>query len=253
MSAFYFLEWTYSPPDYFEETIQINRDEYEMTIENGKVIAKVGEVIYESNTELRNQLHEALNDRFLGVQVLTHKPYELSKASVIKIHPDGHRDLFVFVEPGVIKMTAEPADLIVRDKDGSIVGDTRRDRIEKKKTIAELAEKHRENPVVNSILNSYHKSVIDPDNELVHLYEIRDAMLKEFNNNKHDVSRNLGIKVDDWDDFTTLACDAPIKQGRHRGRHAGALRDATYDELNKARDFARTLIILYFDYLEHNP
>jgi len=244
------LEWTFSPPDYFEEPIHITRDQYEMTIGNGKVEAKVNDVIYEENPEMRNQLHEALNDRFLVIQFLTHNPYELSKSSVCKIHLDGHKDLFVFAETGRIEIRADNVDLVVRDKDGNIVGDTRRERIDKKRTIAELEEKHRTNPILKAILNSYNMAVIEPDNELVHLYEIRDALAKELGG--EDNTKNiLGISNTDWGDFGLLANNLPVKQGRHRGKHVGALRDATHEELINAREFSQKLILSFLDYLEN--
>ena len=77
---------------------------------------------------------------------------------------------------GVASMTA---DLILMDKDGNVVTDTRKDRIEKKKTVAELIQQHRAtNPWLDALLKSYQTSVKDPDNELVHL-EIRDALDQE--------------------------------------------------------------------------
>jgi len=251
MNAIYMLEWTYAPQDYFEESIRIVRDQYEMIIESGKVETKVNVEYYEGNPETRNQLHEALNDRFLGIQLLTHKPYELSKPTVCKIHPDGHKDFFLSIDSGIILHRADNVDLVVRDKDGNIVGDMRRERIERKVTIAELAEKYRvNNPVVNAILNSYHMAVIDPDNELVHLYEIRDALVKEFGG-ESGTKKILGISGDDWSKFGRIANDFPVKQGRHRGKHVGALRDATNDEQSKAREFSQKLILSFLEYLEH--
>jgi len=244
------LEWTYTPPDYFEESIHIIRDRYEMTIENGKVEAKVIDLIYEENAEIWNQLHEALNNRFLGVQVLTHKIYELSKPSMCKIHPDGHKDFFLFIESSVIIHSADSVDLVVRDKDGNIVGDTRRERIDKKRTIAELSERHQANPVVKAILHSYHMAVMEPDNELVHLYEIRDALATKFGGEFVAV-KTLGISRTDWSKFGHLANKAPVKQGRHRGQHIGALRDATNEELSKAHEFAQKLILSFLEYIEH--
>ena len=78
MSAVYVIEWTFSPPDYFEQSISIERDDYEMWIERGKVEARVKEEHYDDEHQMRDQLHEFLNDRLLGVQLLIHQPYELS-------------------------------------------------------------------------------------------------------------------------------------------------------------------------------
>jgi hypothetical protein len=59
------LEWTFSPPDYFEDEIHLKRDEYEMAITNGKVEAKIRPGVYDKNPNMKQEVHGALNDRFL--------------------------------------------------------------------------------------------------------------------------------------------------------------------------------------------
>lgn len=71
MNAIVFLEWKFSPRDYFEEVIEISRQDYTMTIADGQVHAKIDSAIYEANADMRQELHDALNDRFLGVQLVT--------------------------------------------------------------------------------------------------------------------------------------------------------------------------------------
>jgi hypothetical protein len=253
VSAVFVIEWTFSPPDYFEQSIHINRDTYNMWIESGKVEARVKDENYDEEHHMRDQLHESLNDRFLGVQLFNHIPFDLSKPSIYKLHPDGRKDLFINVESMVMVMDVESVDLLVKDESGNVVGDTRRDRIEKKETLAELVEKYRRvDPIVDSLITSYHNAVIDPDNELVHLYEIRDALQDRFGGGQ--VARNeLGLSRVDWSRLGYLANKAPVKQGRHRGQKVGALRDATNEELNEARNIAQKMIMAYMDFLENQP
>ena len=75
MSAFVLLEWNFSPPDYFEDQIDLSRNDYAMTIADGKVEARIDSAIYDANPSMRKELHDGLNDRFLGVQLLTHRAY----------------------------------------------------------------------------------------------------------------------------------------------------------------------------------
>jgi hypothetical protein len=244
------LEWTFSPSDYFEEAIVIERDTYTMTIDNGKVEARIDPAAYDQEHRMRDELHDALNDHFLGVQLLTHKPYELSKASMYRLHPDGRRDVTVFPEPCVSTMSVGTPDIVVKDKDGNIISDSRRDRIEKKKELAELAEKYRsQDQVLASILVSYKMAVNDPGNELVHLYEIRDALSARFG---EEIAARTALAISDakWKRLGQLANSDPLRQGRHRGRKVGELRDATESELKEARSIARNLIEAYLDYLE---
>lgn len=243
------LEWTFSPSDYFEDLIQIKRDDYEMVIDRGKIEAKIKPDVYEKNANMREDLQRALNDRLLGVQLLTHKSYELSKGSMYRLHPDGRKDVTLFVESCEIVTLVGAVDLIIRDKNGNVVSDSKKDRIKRKKELAELVEKYRKKDVtLSSILKSYQMSVNDPNNELVHLYEIRDALSKKFGS--EGAARNaLNISSTQWSRFGQLANNEPLKQGRHRGKFE-SLRDATEAELTEARNLARHLVEAYLMYLE---
>jgi hypothetical protein len=244
------LEWKFSPPDYFEEPIHIKRDDYVMTISNGTVEARIRPELYDKDQSIRDRLHSSLNDRFLGVQLFSHKPYELSKASMYRLHRDGRKDITIFPEPILITVSMGEPDIIVKDKDGNVISDSRQERIQKKQELAELAEKYRQkDPFLASILHSYNEAVNDPDNELVHLYEIRDAIAKHFGGELAAKSV-LGISGTQWSRLGKLANDEPLKQGRHRGKNPGVLRDATEGELREARSITRNLVEAYLDYLE---
>ena len=80
MDRFYILKWTYTPPDFFEESIHIIQDRCDMTVENGNVEARIQVMFFEENPEMRSILHESLNDWSLGVQLFTHGPYKLSNS-----------------------------------------------------------------------------------------------------------------------------------------------------------------------------
>ena len=250
MNAVIVLEWQFSPPDYFEEGITISRHDYRMTIADGKVEARIDSAIYEANPSMRQELHGALNDRFLGVQLLSHRAYELSDPTMIRLHPDGRRDIFMELEPGCLVMSGGTVDFQVTDKNGNVVVDTRRDRIEKKKSLAELVSTYRAtDALLASLLRSYDAGVRDPDNELVHLYEIRDALFVKFGG-KSAVCSALGISAADWSRLGQLCNNEPLRQGRHRGKSAGALRDATDGELAEARRIARAMVEAYLQHLE---
>ena len=244
------LEWRFSPPDYFEEPVHIERDDYVMSINNGTAEARIKPEKYDQDQDMRDKLSAALNDRLLGVQLFSHKPYDLSKASMCRLHPDGRRDIYVFPEPISISISVGVPDIVTRDKDGNVISDSRRERVLKKQGLAELAEKYRrKNPFVASMLKSYSDAVNDPGNELVHLYQIRDSLSKQFGGESK--ARNiLGISQTQWSKLGKLANDEPLKQGRHRGKNPGALRDATEEELREVRSIARELVEAYLNHLE---
>lgn len=250
MNTVVVLEWTFSPRDYFEEVIEISRQDYTMTIADGKVQAKIDSTFYEVNPSLRRTLHDALNDRFLGVQLLTHRAYELSNSTMTRVHPDGRRDIFIEAEPFSIVISGGTVDFTVTDPDGNVITDSKRDRIEKKKSIAELVTTHRAiDGILASLLRSYDAAVRDPNNELVHLYEVREALSVKFGGESGAHSA-LGITSPQWSRLGQLCNNEPLRQGRHRGKTGGALRDATEGELTEARSIARAMIEAYLQHLE---
>lgn len=244
------LEWTFSPSDYFEEIIRVERENYTMVISEGKVEARINPMIYDTEHNMRDELHQILNDRFLGVQLLTHKPYQLSKSSMHRLHPDGRREITVFVESAVSVSMAGSVDLVVKDKDGNVINDSRRDRIEKKKELASLVEKYRkQDEFVESMLAFYEAAIHDPKNELVHLFDIWEALVKRFDGEIEALAA-LGISKSKRKTLGRLSNDEPLHQGRHRGAKVGELRDATDAELQEARSIARNMVESYLYYLE---
>lgn len=228
----------------------MTREAYGMTIADGKVEARVDSSVFDSDSSIRQSLHEALSDRFLGVQVLTHRPYQLSGPTMTRLHPDGRRDRFIEPESGEIKLSGETLDIQVRDKDDNVLMDTRRERVHRKGDLAELVEKYRaKDAVLASLLRSYHAAVRDPDNELVHLFEIRDALTRRFEG-ETEARSVLGISSRSWSRLGRLANAEPLRQGRHRGKAEGPLRDATESELAEARVIALRLNEAYLGYLD---
>ena len=252
MSAVVVFEWSFTPPDYFEAPIEIVRDDYTLTIEHGKAEARLDFAAYEANHSIRQTLHEGLNDRFLGVQLLTHRAYELSGSTMTRLHPDGQGDVFLDVQSARHVITGQLVDLQVCDKDGNIIADSKRDRIEKKRSLGDLVSIHRaSDETLTSLLRSHNAAVRDPNNELVHLYEIRDALSVKFGGDKKARSE-LGISSENWARLGLLCNNEPLRQGRHRGKTGAALRDATESELVEARRIARDMIegyLLHLDFL----
>jgi len=244
------FEWTYKPPDYFESETLIKQDGYEMTIKDGKAEARLQFVDRDGEYLIREELHESLKNRFLGVQLFTHKAFQLSQPSTFHLHPDGKRDVFIQVKAAVITVTSNKVDLLIKDESGNIVADTKQERIEQKNQFADLAEKYGKDPLTIALLNSYKNAVSDPKNELIHLYEICDTLKTAFKSIKNACTK-LGIsRKQEWGRLGILANDEPLKQGRHRGQNAGYLRDATNAELNEARQIARKMVYSYFLYLD---
>ena len=197
MNAVVVLDWDFSPPNYFEDALDVSRQNYTMTIADGKVQANIDSAIYQANISMRQSLHNAPNDRFLDMQLLTHRAYELSRSTMTRMHPDDHRDIFVCV----------------------------------------IAS------------GSYDAAVRDPNNELVHLYEVREALSVRFDG-EHGARSALGIGSSRWPRSGQLCNNEPLRQGWHRGKTGGVRRDATEGELTEARGITRCLIEAYFQHVD---
>jgi hypothetical protein len=242
------LEWTFSPSDYFEEPITISRGDYSLVIESGTIRATIAAAVFETDLSMRTRLHESLIDRMHCIQLINHKPFELSKPNLIRVRPDGRRDIVVEPESGKLTLTSGVVDVRVTDKDGNVLHDSKRERLDRKRSLAELVNKHRPNDVLlKTLLATYDASTRDPNNELVHLYEIRESLAARFGG-KTKTRTALGLSASHWSRFGQLCNSEPLRQGRHRGKNVGNLRDATEGELTEAQGIARSMIEAYLNY-----
>ena len=94
------MTWKFSPSNYFEEEKEISHSDYTMTISDGVVQAKIDFTTYEANPYMRQKLNDYLNDRLLGVELQTHRAYNMSKSMITRVYPDGHTDLLIEPDTG---------------------------------------------------------------------------------------------------------------------------------------------------------
>jgi hypothetical protein len=244
------LEWNYTPLNYLEEPINLVYDGVSLDIQNGKVLAKITPEQFEQNSTIKEDLHHLVKSRFHAVQIFNHKDFELSSPSRTDLREDGKKHHYLQVNSVTFAMTSSSVDLVVKDKNGNIKSDTKRDRLERQNSYADILEKYRKtDPTLLQLFSSYQMSVKDPDNEFVHLYEVRDALVTRFSSKKIAL-RELNITLNQWDEIGKLANTLPLKQGRHRGRMPGLLRNANSFELEQGRKSAVNLIEKYLEYLE---
>jgi hypothetical protein len=134
-----------------------------------------------------------------------------------------------------------------------LVHDT--DEEKKKKKIESLMKIQNaiiKNETVSRMFTSYMNSISDPANELIHLFEIRDA-IHIFFGNKSKATKALSFDEEKWVLLGNICNGLPLKQGRHRGRTKPKLRDATEQELEQARSISKEMIELMVEYLNNNP
>jgi hypothetical protein len=248
MTEVYLLEWTFTPADYFEEPVDFTCELCSIHVENGKAKARVSSARYPADHSARNQLHAELDARFMGAQVLSHNPYTLSKPNLSRLHPDGRKDAWVFPDAATLVISGSTVDFVHRGANGNVIRDSKRERINARIELSQLAARYVTDAAANAILRSYAAAVNDPRNELVHLYEIRDSLSQHFGGELAATSA-VGISAVQWSRLGQLANNEPLTQGRHRGKQLGALRDATASELSEAREIARRMIEGYLRHL----
>lgn len=245
------LEWTYSPRDFFESPIEIARADYTVDIASGSISARLPASAFDADQRIKQQLHDSLFDRMRGIQLLTRKPFQLSKPRLTRIEPDGRRHIFFELEGAVLTLSGGRVDITVTDASGKVVRDTKQERIEKKRELAELVAKYSSGEkVLNSMLKSYETSTSDANNELVHLYEIRESLSAAFGG-ESKARAKLGVSRANWSRLGQLCNDEPLRQGRHRGKNLDGLRDATEAELSEARNISRLLIEAYLQFRDN--
>jgi hypothetical protein len=243
------IEWSYTPPDYFEEKVVWKREGYSVEIEDGRITARMSGHFFDSQPGLRDSLTEQLRIYFLGAQPNRHRAFEIHGGAINRIWPNGRRDTTLVVHSAVQVMTSDNVDIATTDREG-VVHDTRRDRINATKNLAQLSVRHAvTDQTIRRMLDSFDAAVRYPGNELVYLYEVWDALRTKFRSESKAL-KALRISKPHRSRLTRLANNKPLNQGRHRGQFAGSLRDATTEELNEARAIARDMVKQYLKYLD---
>ncbi len=242
------LEWKYTPPDYLEDPIIITEPGIHLEISQGVAIASIEPATFENNSLISDELTKMVENRLYAVQFTTHKKFSLSEPSRSDLREDGGKNVYL---KGVdfISFTDFAADLVVIDKDGKVTS-TKQERLKEQGWLIEMMNKYRStDKVLDQMLESYKKSVHDPDNEFVYLYEIRERLKTAFNNSEANTKQELNITQTQWSDLGNLANNTPVEQSRHRGKFNN-LRAAEFSELEKARKTAVDFIKKYLDYLD---
>ena len=246
------LEWTYKPENYVEEPYQIQGVDYVIDIENGKakVILDSKYENYDDNKAIVKLINCDLNNYLKSIQIITRKPYKLFMSSEIHFRSDGRREIIVSTD-AYIDSSSVSMDFLQIDKDKKIIRDSRQERLDEMRKYIELTRKHIADPTLEAIMQSFNAALNDPDNEFLHLYEIRDALSNRFKD-ETKVNKKLKISNTEWRKFGELTSsnNYPVKQSRHRGNFVGELRDATIEELTEARQIAAAMIKSYLNYLE---
>lgn len=242
------LEWVYWPPSFFESSNEIAGSDYALGPESACISTRMRAAEFDAHPSTVQRLHTSLVSRMRGIQLTNRKPFQLQKPRLIRIGPDGKRHIFVELESATLTVSSGNVDVTVTDASGNVIQDSKRKRFDITRVLADLVQRYAPGDhLLGALLNSWDQSISDPDNELVHLYEIRDSLAKAFSG-EQQARAKLNISDKKWKRLGRLCNDEPLLQGRHRGRKFENLRDATDAELTEARNIARELIEAYLHF-----
>ncbi|VTU35782.1 hypothetical protein H4CHR_03746 [Variovorax sp. PBS-H4] len=243
------IDWNFTPADFFEGPLTVTREGYTVSLADGKVEARIDGAMFAARGGMGEQIQAELEGRFRAAQLLRHETYALSRGATIKVRPNGTRDIAIELQPVACKIAGGTVGILITDPEGKVVYDSEQLRREEDRALVDRVGAHLADSVLVTILKSYGAAVRDPDNELVYLYEIRDALSTLFGGDR-EARTALGTSAAEWRRFGQLCNAEPLRQGRHRGKTLGALRDATEGELVEARTLGKQLLEGYLAVLD---
>lgn len=242
------IVWDYTPPDFFGEPFVHESGDLRFEIGKGQVRVEAGSEAVDQTGQVADDLQQTVRNLFLGAQVSLHTPFVLSKPKVTRLLPDGTMTAMLTIF-GAVTMTGT-VDVRVLDAEGNVIAESAAERARAVMEFAELAARAgSSDAVAQALLGSYSRAVGDKANELVHLWEVAEALDSRFAGERR-AQRSLVITKARWNTLGRLSNHEPLKQGRHRGEYPGQLRDATPAELEEARSIAREMILAYLRYLD---
>jgi hypothetical protein len=238
------LEWTYNPAGFFEVPYEKTTPDFHALINDGKVVVTLTAPIDPVPDHLELRIQKLLEGIFLVRQLQIHQKYALHGPTTHQ-YLGGRTNVSIRAAGTVVATGFGRADIVVSDATGKILRDSKAERIaEHQQMLDVVAPKLADSTALRTLIESYSRSVSDPEDELVHLYEIRDALSQHYGGERQ-AREVLGISQKDWQRLGFLANVEPLEQGRHRGKHLANRRVASSGELQEARELVRQWIIAF--------
>ena len=238
------ISWQYTPVDFFEESVSLTHDFFEIAIEAGKAKATLSAASADAIPNWKATIYAILVARFDSVQIINHKKFHLSESGIKRTNGTD-----VTIELSGVAGISITGSLDLKVFEGCVlVKDSQRERLDEQRQLASRLLAHNDDPVLQALRSSFRKAVEDPRNEFVYLYEIREAISTKMGG-ELKAREQLKLSKKEWGRLGQLCCHLPVVQGRHRGAHATELRNATPQEIDEARAITRKLLLAYLDVL----
>lgn len=90
-----------------------------------------------------------------------------------------------------------------------------------------------------------------PDEHAIsHLYDVRDAVARKFDEQGESACRVLKLSDAKWREFGQAFNNGAVKGGRHNGKHPAPMQPMTREQRDKVIRFAREILDRYGEYLD---
>lgn len=243
------LRWAFSPADILEDPLTLSVDGTSVSTGSGVATATLRRSDFLADIAVRHRIEEALRAQLDAAGLVEGVRVELQYDGREDLDVDGRRHVFIEIRTGAVVADELRADICATDSDGNIV-DTRAARIAAKRRLGDLLARHLpDDAILRAAVASFSRAMAEPNVVLVRLYEVTEAIRKRFGG-AAAAARELGVPVGHVRRLGDLANNLPVRQGRHNGKHAEELRDATGEEVREATDIAERLIVAYAEHLD---
>lgn len=240
------LEWGYNPKTFFEKDVIIENEQYHLEISEGKIVLELKKY---NSLITHKDYNNFIESHFISRMIDNRVNYEIEEGATIFEDENGKRD--IHIKPKTINLTATLSTKVsftTRDKDGNIIYDSEQEEKNRQQEflskVQNVLDKY---DIVPHLIESYKNSILHPNDELVYLYEIIDAIQTYFNG-QSKARKILNIPKAEWSELGMICNKLPLKQGRHRGQMVGKLKDSK-SEIERARKLSQKIIHSFINYL----
>jgi hypothetical protein len=234
------FRWGVKPaiPGHWRDTL--SHDDFEVEIAGDWIEArKEDDGQREAQQRRAQQIVEGIS-RKMGLAERTR--FMTTLASVSRFdHYSGRRDINVCLSGSAGVKASGHADMVLTSADGTVVADSRKERMSELLRFAEASAKNGTLRRMSDYILGYHT---DPDRKLAPLFDIIELAAEVFGH-EHKAATSLGVGVQRMKDATNVMNDSSIRSGRHRGEEVSQQREPTPAEAQLCEAVAEEIVTEY--------
>lgn len=242
------LKWTYEPNNFLETKQHLEHNGIAIEIFDGCATASLA-ADTPNVDEIKEELTSRIDTILTAAQLMRPRKYKLIFGCRLDILEDSKQTYYLAVGGVLLSTSSSQVDLVIHNSDGGIQFDSKAERIKKEALLSEkLAVIDHTDPHLVSMRNSFNKLLGEHHNTFKLLYDMKEALNNKFRD-RHLIIETLKISEADWRWIGEYANNQPLEESRHIGKFVGETRNATTEELEKARNVGSSLIQAYVEYL----